>query len=99
MKKLMKKVEGLEEMSEVYALLCGRCLECDGDKEELKRVVVRFESEEQLNWEADNFFDEVYDSFNAGLPKGWFVDEAPEIERLITREEAEAAGFVVFQRQ
>lgn len=83
---------------EVYALLCGRCLECEGDGEDIKRVVMRFDSEEQLNNEADNFFDEVYGSFNSGLPKGWFVDEAPEIERLISREEAEQRGFVIFDR-
>lgn len=85
-------------MSAVYALLAGRCLECEGDGEEVKQVVVRFDSEEQLEFESDNFFDEVYGSFNAGLPTGWFVDEAPEIDRLISEQEAEKRGYVVFDR-
>lgn len=82
----------------VFALLSGLCLECDGDGEERKHVIVRFESEEQLQFESDCFFDEVYESFNAGLPNGWFIDEAPEIERLISKEEALERGFVVFKK-
>jgi len=85
-------------MEPIYALLAGRCLQCEGKGEEVKNVIVRFDSEEQLEFESDNFFDDVYGSFNAGLPKGWFVDEEPEIYRLIPEEEAIEQGFIVFDR-
>ena len=57
---------------------------------------MRFDSETQLYNEADNFFDNVYGSFNKALPEGWHIDEEPEINRLVDEIYANQQGFVVF---
>lgn len=89
--------------TQVYAVLCAPCLPIDyeDDSERVnKRVVMRFDSEEQMNNEADNFFDNVYGSYQRGLDRFekdlWQVDESPEIERTISKEEAEKIGYVIF---
>jgi hypothetical protein len=81
----------------VYAVLAGICLESRGNGKEVKEVVVRFDSEEQLQDESDNFFDNIYEFFNSGLQKGWFIDESPEIAKLISPSEAENRGYVIFR--
>ena len=76
--------------------LSSNCGECEGDGEKVMDVIVRFDNEEQLYFEADNFFDNVYGYFNKGLPEGWYVDELPEINRLIGEEYAKSHGYVIF---
>lgn len=89
----------------VYAVLCAPCLPReyeDKDEEAVRKnltVVMRFDSEEQLNDEADNFFDNVYGSFQRGLDlmyDYWYVDDSPEIQKLISKEEAKKIGYVIF---
>ena len=89
----------------VYAVLCAPCLPQeyeDKDEEAVRKnltVVMRFDSEEQLNDEADNFFDNVYGSFQRGLDlmyDYWYVDDSPEIQKLISKEEAKKIGYVIF---
>lgn len=77
----------------VYAILSARCCNIETDEEKVFNVVMKFDSETQLYNEADNFFDNVYGSFNKGLPKGWHVDEEPEIVRLVDNNQND---YVVF---
>ena len=83
-------------MSDPYAILAARCLECEGNGEKVMRVTMKFKNEEELSLASDMMFDEVYGSFNNGLSKGWFVDEIPEISRIISHAEATKIGYVTY---
>lgn len=81
----------------VYAVLSGTCLNSHNDQQRTFNVVMRFDSEAELNLVEGSMFDTVYGSFNAALPDGWFIDEAPEIVDTISKDEAEARGYCVYK--
>lgn len=82
----------------VYAVLSGECLRSDGqDGEKTLRVVMRFDSAEELEQAGDTLFDDTCTVFNANLPYEWVLDESPELQCTISEAEAEARGYCVYK--
>jgi hypothetical protein len=80
----------------VYAVLSAECVEPEGENFEVVSVIVRFHSQEELDVESDNFFDNLPSVFDQGLPCGWVQDDVIELSHMVTEKEAKEKGFVVF---
>lgn len=79
-----------------YVLLSAACVHDDGQEKNMS-VIVRFNSMAQLETEQDNFFDDTPDIFAQGLPPNWVQNDAIEVDRMVSEEEAKNKGFIVFK--
>jgi len=46
-------------------------------------LVVGFRDQELFDTYADTGFDDLLDKLNENLPKGWFVDDTVEVEKIL----------------
>ena len=97
---------------EVYVVLSAMCITTtEPTQSAVKSVVVMFNSEQEFEEEADNFYDSSYSTFNKALSvsvdidydwgddeeQEWVLDDTIEAEKNISKQEAEMRGYVVFK--
>lgn len=92
-------------MEYVYAKLVASCVHVVSSQtlaaisvtEAVKSVIMRFENEEECENVSDHMFDSACGVFNEGLPEGWVMDDGIELDKYVTKEDAEKTGYVVYR--